>query len=98
MRVHNENTPGAAAAGTGSTQEIQKSALGNSARSGNSDSDGDQVAFSSSLGRLSQIISADGVQRNSRVQAVASSYQAGTYRPDSMAISRAMITDATESA
>jgi anti-sigma28 factor (negative regulator of flagellin synthesis) len=97
MRVHNENAPGSAAAGTGCTQEVQKSAQGNASRTSGTDSSGDHVEFSSSLGKLSQIISTDSIQRNSRVQSVAAAYQAGTYRPDPMAVSRAMITDATGS-
>ena len=94
MTVNNQNALGSAAAETGRAQDIQKADRGDTASSGNADADGDRVEFSSTLGRLSQAISTEGAQRSSRVQAVAAAYQNGTYRPDPVAISRAMVASA----
>jgi len=94
MRVNDQNALGSAAADVGRAQDVQKADRSSAARSGNSDSNGDRVELSSTLGRLSQAISAANVQHSSRVQAVAAAYQNGTYRPDPVAISKAMVADA----
>ncbi len=94
MRVNDANTAGSAATELGRTQDVQKPESTSTAQSGNSDSSGDRVEFSSTLGQLSQAISSQDTQRSSRVQAVAAAYQNGTYRPNPAAISSAMVSDA----
>jgi flagellar biosynthesis anti-sigma factor FlgM len=95
MKVNDWNAAGSAAAGTGRTQDVQTSDRGNAvARTGNADSNGDTVEFSSTLGDLSRAVSAESAGRASRVQAVASAYQNGTYQVDPVAVSRAMISEA----
>lgn len=94
MRVNDQNAVGSATADIGSTQGVQNSDRSGAARSGNPDSNGDRVEFSSALGSLSQAVSAESTQRSSRVQSIAAAYQNGTYRPDPMTISKAMVADA----
>jgi hypothetical protein len=55
---------------------------------------GDRVEFSSGLGRLASAISTYGANRAAQVRQLAALYQSGGYQPDSMATSRAMITEA----
>jgi len=96
MRINNGNTAGAAAE-TGSTQNVQKSAQNGNASAGALGPDSDQVEFSSTLGGLSRAIANESTQRQSRVQSVAAAYQSGRYQANSLAISRAMIADAVNS-
>jgi anti-sigma28 factor (negative regulator of flagellin synthesis) len=91
MRVNNQNATGSAAVETGRTQDTQTSGRGSA---GSADSNSDTVEFSSALGGLSRAVSTESAQRSSRVQAVATAYQNGTYRADPRAISRAMISEA----
>ena len=93
MKVYDSNLTGTAAAGTGRTQDAQKP--GRSEKSGTAGSGGpvDRVEFSNALGSLSRAISIDGSSRASRVQALAAQYQSGSYRPDSAATSRAMVSE-----
>ena len=56
--------------------------------------DGDRVELSSTLGRLAQAISTYGNHRAERVQALAGDYQAGRFRPNIQATSRAIIAQA----
>jgi anti-sigma28 factor (negative regulator of flagellin synthesis) len=84
-------------ASMGKTQEPQKaersgSALGGAAKSAQS---GDTVEFSAGLGQLSKAISSYGADRSRQVDALAALYQSGNYRPDSVATSRAMISEAS---
>jgi Anti-sigma-28 factor, FlgM len=73
---------------------VQKFGQSGGASSGNLDPNSDQVEFSSTLGRLSRAVANDSAQRQSRVQAIAAQYQSGRYQPNSLAIGRAMISDA----
>jgi anti-sigma28 factor (negative regulator of flagellin synthesis) len=96
MRVYDLNLTGSAAAETGRAQETQRAekgaGTGSSAKSASAF--GDRVELSSTLGRLSQAISADGQERAARVQALAAQYQAGNYNTDSMATARGMVAEA----
>jgi len=92
MKINDRNTAGAAAAETARTQDTYKSNRTDSAQTGSSGSS-DRVEFSSTLGGVSRAIACEGQQRAARVQALATAYQNGSYRPDSMAISRAMISE-----
>jgi len=95
MRVYDTNLTGTSAAETGRSQETQKierSGHGGQSRIGGSGSD--HVELSGTLGRLSQALSTFQQDRASHVQALASLYQSGKYRPDSMATSRGMVSEA----
>jgi anti-sigma28 factor (negative regulator of flagellin synthesis) len=94
MRVNDQNAVGSAASDIGRTQDVQTSDRTGAAQSSNPYSNGDRVEFSSTLGSLSQAISAESSQRSSRVQAIAAAYQNGTYSADPMTISKAMVADA----
>lgn len=93
MRVNNGNTAGATAE-TAGTQNAQKSDRSGGTSPAALDPNSDHVEFSSTLGGLSRAVANDSAQRQSRVQAMATAYQSGRYQPNSMAISKAMISDA----
>jgi hypothetical protein len=96
MKVYDTNLTGASALESARTQELQKLERGGSGRSSSAGavSGDDHVDLSGALGRLSKTLSSFHQDRASRVQALAAQYQSGTYRPDSAATSRAMISDA----
>ncbi len=52
------------------------------------------VDFSSTLGTLSRAMTSFDTSRSSRVEALAAQYQSGNYTPDSMAVSRGLISEA----
>jgi hypothetical protein len=52
------------------------------------------VALSSGLARLSRVLASYGTQRAARVQQLAAQFQAGSYQPDSLAISQGMVAEA----
>jgi hypothetical protein len=95
MRVNDRNTLGAAAVEAGRTADTQKSERADGARAGVVDHGSDRVEFSAGLSRLSRAISVDNAQRNSHVQALAATYQAGAYQPNSLGTSRGLIAEAT---
>jgi hypothetical protein len=96
MRIYDVNLTGPSAAESGRAQETQRSDRAGGARTGGTGANGtgDRVEFSSTLGRLSQAMSAEGSARASRVQALAVQYQSGSYRPDSAATSKDMVAEA----
>jgi hypothetical protein len=96
MRIYDVNLTGSSAAESGRAQETQRSDRGGGARTGGAGANGssDRVEFSSTLGRLSQAMAADGSSRASQVQALAAQYQAGKYQPDSLATSKGMVAEA----
>jgi hypothetical protein len=98
MKIYDSNLGGTAAAGTQRNQETQQTVRTDSTRSSQvTGAGGDRFEFSGTLGRLSRAISTGESDRASRVQALASQYQAGLYSPNSAATSRAMIGDALSS-
>ena len=94
MRIHDQNLTGATGAEMGRAQETQRSSQTGTAESSRGAQSGDRVEFSSTLGLLARAISTDTAGRANRVQTLASLYQSGGYRSDSVATSRAMVTDA----
>ena len=96
MRIYDVNLTGASAAESGRAHETQRSSGAGGAKTGGAGASGtgDRVEFSSSLGRLSQVMSAYGSKRASRVEALAEQYQSGKYRPDSAATSKSMVAEA----
>ena len=95
MRIHDQNVLGTAE--TAHAQESQKLERGGAARTAAADPGGDRVELSSTLGRLSRVISAHSAQRADRVQALAVEYQAGRYHADARTTSSAMIREALAS-
>ena len=96
MKVYDNNLSGTSAAPTGRAQETQKTGSEN-ARTGSvkpGSKSEDRVEFSSTLGSLSRAMAADGSSRANRVQALAAQYQSGNYRPDFLATSRGMVSEA----
>jgi flagellar biosynthesis anti-sigma factor FlgM len=93
MRITNENLTGASSAGTSSTQDAQKSG-NSSSSSATASSGGDTVDLSSTMGSLSRAMQSFGSSRASLVQSLAAQYQSGTYKVDSAAIGRGMISEA----
>ncbi len=92
MKVYDR---GLTAAETGQTQDVQKLTNGSvKTATLRSDTSGDRVEFSGNLGRLSRTLATYDTGRASRVQALAAQYQGGTYRPDSAATSRGMVSEA----
>jgi hypothetical protein len=95
MRIQDRTSLGPSAAETGRTAETQKPGRGSTGQTGPANSsDGDRIELSSALGRLSQAVVAYGTQRGDRVQALSVDYQAGRFRPDSQATSRAIVAEA----
>jgi len=94
MRVNDRNALGPAAVEAGRTADVQKSDRTDTARAGAADPSSDRVEFSTSLSQLARVVSVDTARRNSHVQALASAYQAGTYRPNSLGASRGLIAEA----
>ena len=99
MRIYDVNLTGSSAAESGRAQETQRSDRAGATRTAGAGGSGssDRVEFSSTLGRLSEAMSADGSARASRVQALAAQYQSGSYRPDSLATSKGMVSEALAS-
>jgi len=95
MKIYDLNlTGGAGASETGRTQQTQQTGQSGSTRAtGQTGGSSDRVEFSSTLGRLSQALAADGTARTNRVQQLAAQYQSGNYHPDSAATSHAMVSE-----
>ena len=95
MRIQDRTTLGPSAAETGRAGETQKTGQNTAGKTPLTGSaDGDRVELSSALGRLSQAISSYASQRAERIQALAGDYQAGRFRPNSLATSRALVGEA----
>jgi Anti-sigma-28 factor, FlgM len=95
MRVDDRNLTSVPAAESGRTQETQRSGRDNASRPGSeTDSGGDHVELSSTLGSLARAMSAYGSDRQSWVNALAAQYQNGTYQPNITATSRGLISEA----
>jgi anti-sigma28 factor (negative regulator of flagellin synthesis) len=93
MKVTNQNLTGASTAGTSGSQEIQRYS-GGSSSSSKTGASGDSVHLSSALGSLSRAIESFGSSRQSMVQSLAAQYRSGSYKVDSAAVSRGMVSEA----
>ncbi|MDE3167400.1 MAG: flagellar biosynthesis anti-sigma factor FlgM [Acidobacteriota bacterium] len=99
MKIYDSNVGGAASAGTQRTQETQQTGRTGGARTASTSGDSpDRVEFSGALGRLSHTIGEFQSNRTTRVQALTGQYRGGGYQPDSLATSRAMITETLNAA
>src|SRR6185436_2860150 len=85
MRVYDRNLTGASAAETSRTQETHASDRTAGTSPGGIKGDGDRVELSTTLGRVSRALTAEGSNRSAHVQALDVLYQRGQYRVDAMA-------------
>ncbi len=95
MRVYDSSVAGATGQEASRVRECQNgSSSGSSPVSTNGSSPDDHVELSNTLGALARAVSSDQSSRASRIQALASQVQNGTYQPNPQAISRGMISEA----
>lgn len=92
MKVTSQDASQSGVVGAGGTQDAHKST--GSGGTNKSAGGSDHVDFSSALGSLSRAMSSDASSRHSKVQALTAQYQSGSYAPDSLAISRGVISEA----
>jgi hypothetical protein len=93
MKVYDRGLTGAETAHTQDVQKLGNNSAGKSGTRG-ADPSGDRVEFSGNLGMLSRTLSTYDTGRANRVRALATQYQSGSYRPDSAATSRGIISEA----
>jgi anti-sigma28 factor (negative regulator of flagellin synthesis) len=97
MKIYDRNVTGTSAAETARAQESQRlsrTETGKSLTSLGGDGSNDRVEFSGALSRLSRVLTTFDSARASRVKDLAAQYQSGSYRPDSAAISKGLVTEA----
>ena len=75
---------------------MDREASTTSSQSGNTS--GDRVELSSGLAGVARALAAYGSDRASKVQQLAGQFQAGTYNPNSLAISQGMVAQALSGA
>jgi anti-sigma28 factor (negative regulator of flagellin synthesis) len=94
MRIYDQNLAGMSAPESGRSQETQQTGHAETrSPAARSAAGGDQVELSSTVNSLSSALSAYNANRGAKVQALAAQYEAGTYRADSLATSRARVAD-----
>jgi len=94
MKVVDRNLTGGAPVESGRAQEAQRTSPTAGGSSSTVSGGGDHVEFSNTLGSLARAMSTFNASRASKVQALAAQYQNGSYRADSLATSRTMVTHA----
>ena len=97
MRIYDTNLTGTSASETGRAQESQKlnrAGTGKTPAGAGLDGATDRVEFSGTLSRLSRALTTFESSRASRIQTLAAEYQKGNYKPDSLATSRGIVSDA----
>jgi anti-sigma28 factor (negative regulator of flagellin synthesis) len=92
IQIYNDGLAGAAASGTGRTQELSSPAPAAKPSSGTGAGGEDTVQISS----LSTAVSSQGSDRAARVQALAAAYQSGQYEVNAMHVSRALVNHALQ--
>ena len=96
MRIHDLNLTGASAAETGQAQKTQNLNRPGSdtSRTRAGDGNNDSVVFSGTMSRLSRSLATFESTRANRVQALAAEYQSGKYKPDPVATSKGLVSEA----
>ena len=95
MRIYDRNLTGAAGSETERTRETQHpDGLAGNSHTSVGRPDRDRVEFSQSMGQLSHALAQDSTHHAAKLQALAASYENGTYHTDSASIGKAMIADA----
>ncbi len=98
MRIHDGNLTGLSPAESGRAQETQKTGREETAGGSKAQHAEDRVEFSAGLSEVARAVSAFGADRAARVKELAAQYSSGNYRPDALATSRGMITEALSEA
>jgi hypothetical protein len=97
MKIYDTNLTGSSASETGRAQETQKlhrAGTDKTPARGGVDGSSDRVEFSGTLSRLSRALTTFESSRASRIQTLAAEYQKGSYKPDSAATSKGMVSEA----
>jgi anti-sigma28 factor (negative regulator of flagellin synthesis) len=96
MRINDRNLTGASAAETGQAQKTQNLSRAGSDNSPTPAADGsnDSVVFSGAMSQLSRALATFESTRANRVQALAVEYQSGKYKPDPVATSKGLVSEA----
>ena len=96
MKIYDQNPIGTNASQTERAQEAQKTdkSGGTRTRGGAASASGDHVEFSGTLSRLSRTLGTFESSRANRVEALAAQYRSGSYRPDAVATSKSMVSEA----
>ena len=96
MKIYDRNLTGTSAAEAARAQETQNLSRAGTGKSPTQAVNGsnDSVEFSGTLSRLSRTLTTFEATQASRVQALAAQYQSGTYRPDSAATSKGLVSEA----
>ena len=97
MKIYDTNLTGTSASETGRAQESQKlnrAGTGKTPAGAGLDGATDRVEFSGTLSRLSRALTTFESSRASRIQTLSAEYQKGNYKPDSLATSRGIVSDA----
>ena len=97
MKIYDTNLTGTSASETGRAQESQKlnrAGTGKTPAGAGLDGATDRVEFSGTLSRLSRALTTFESSRASRIQKLAAEYQKGNYKPDSLATSKGIVSDA----
>src|SRR4051794_14660293 len=95
MKIQDQTLAGAAAE-TQRGHHVHGTGKSSGTRSTQDASSYDQVEFSGTLGALSRALSTSDADRSARVNSLAEQYRNGTFRVDSAAISRGMISEALD--
>jgi anti-sigma28 factor (negative regulator of flagellin synthesis) len=96
MKIYDRNLTGTSAAETGlaqKTQNLSRAGADTSAARGG-DGSNDSVVFSGTMSQLSRALATFESTRANRVQALAVEYQSGKYKPDPVATSKSLVSEA----
>lgn len=98
MRIDDRNLNGAAGLQTGRTPDTHVAERPGSASVSqvSESTGGDRVEISGTAGLISQALGTNSADRSQRIQQLATDYRAGSYRPNSLATSKAIVQDALE--
>src|SRR5664279_4071843 len=94
MRIYDRDLTGTAASESGRSQETQRPDREAALTSGSRSGSGDRVELSSGLASVSRALASYQSDRGGKIQQLAMQFQAGTYRPNSQAISQGMVAEA----
>jgi anti-sigma28 factor (negative regulator of flagellin synthesis) len=96
IRIQNDGLAGAAASETSRTQDTAQIGNGTGRPGSRFDASGDRVEISSLSGQIADASTSSQVAQANRVSKLAAMYQSGRYQVDSMAVSRAIVSQALQ--
>lgn len=95
MKVYDQNsTPTTALESSRAQATLRSGRQEGDSRTAGSGGSGDRVELSGTINSLGRALSSYAADRAARVQSLAAQYQSGAYQPDSLAISRGMVSEA----